>query len=118
MSDSEPSNRRDFLKTSLAATAGMASLPKWLASQTAAGSGSFELNEITLDDLRRGLENGRFTARNLAQQYLSRIESIDKAGPRVNSVIEVNPDAFAIADDLDKEHQAKGRRSAFHGFRC
>jgi amidase len=115
MSDSRPSNRRDFLKTSLAATAGIAVLPKWLACQTAGGAGGFELTEITLDDLRRGLESGRFTARSLAQQYLSRIESIDKAGPRLNSVIETNPDALAIADDLDKERKAKGSRSPLHG---
>src|SRR4051794_22058246 len=116
MSDSRPSSRRDFLKTSLAATAGIAALPKWMASQTASGASSFELNEITLDDLRRGLESGRFTARDLAKQYLSPIESIDKTGPRVNSVIEINPDALAIADDLDKERQAKGRPGPLHGI--
>src|SRR5438270_958068 len=116
MSENKPSNRRDFLKISLAATAAMAALPKGLATaQTAAGAGSFELNEISLDDLRRGLESGRFTARSLTEQYLLRIEAIDKAGPRVNSVIEINPDSLAIANDLDKERRAKGVRGPLHG---
>ena len=58
---------------------------------------------------------GKITARALCEKYLARIEELDKRGPRINSVIEVNPEALAIADQLDKERQARGPRSPLHG---
>src|SRR5258706_13052101 len=58
---------------------------------------------------------GRITSRALTAQYLNRIKAIDKAGPRINAVIEVNPDALAIAAALDKERKQKGPRGPLHG---
>src|SRR5258706_3492073 len=59
---------------------------------------------------------GRITSRALTAQYLNRIKAIDKAGPRINSVIELNPDALAIAAALDKERKEKGPRGPLHGI--
>ena len=117
--DRQPSDRRAFLKTGLAAAAGATALPGLLHAQTASGRSapsSFELDEITLETLRQGLESGRFTARSLAERYLARIEAVDKGGPGLNAVIEVNPDAPAIADQLDQERRVKGARGPLHGI--
>ena len=62
------------------------------------------------------MQSGRLTARAITEKYLARIEKVDKHGPAVNSVIEVNPEALAIADKLDRERQAKGPRGPLHGI--
>jgi amidase len=77
---------------------------------------SFELDETTIAELQRGMESGRFTARSLAEIYLSRIEAIDRGGPGLRSVIETNPDALLIADALDKERKVSGPRGPLHGI--
>jgi amidase len=64
---------------------------------------SFEFDEITIGELQHGMMSGKYTARSITEKYLARIEEIDKHGSEINSVIEVNPDALAIADALDKE---------------
>ena len=56
------------------------------------------------------------SARTLTEKYLARIEAIDRKGPALNSVIEVNPDALAIADAMDKERQEKSTRGPLHGY--
>lgn len=76
----------------------------------------FELDEVTISDLQDGMNSGKFTAHSLAEKYLARIKEIDKAGPAVNAVIEVNPDALSIADGLDKERHGKGPRGPMHGI--
>lgn len=76
----------------------------------------FELEEITIPELQDGMKSGKFTARSLVDKYLARIDEIDKRGPAVNAIIELNPDAFAIADALDQERQAKGPRGPLHGI--
>ena len=110
--------RREFLKAGIAASAA-AALPELLHAEPqgmGSGAGVFELDENTVSDLRRGLDGGKFTARSLTERYLSRIESLDKAGAKLNSVIEINPDALEIADDLDRERRAKGARGPLHGI--
>lgn len=77
---------------------------------------AFELDEVTIDDLQEGMKSGKYTARAITEKYLSRIEAIDKSGPAVNSVIEVNPDAADIAESLDRERKDKGARGALHGI--
>jgi amidase len=77
---------------------------------------SFDLNELTIAELQQGLQAGTYTARSLAEKYLARIDAVDKSGPAVNSVIELNPDALAIADALDKERKEKGPRGPLHGI--
>ena len=76
----------------------------------------FELDEITIADLQAGMASGKFTARSITEKYLARIEEIDKQGPALNSVIEVNPDALAIADALDQERKANHLRGPMHGI--
>lgn len=87
-----------------------------VASVPRAGRKSFALQEITVAELQRGMASGRFTAAALVRQYLKRIDEIDRRGPRLESVIELNPDAFAIAQALDRERKAKGPRGPLHGI--
>lgn len=75
----------------------------------------FVLDEITISELQDGMNSGKFTARSLVERYATRIEAIDKQGPALNSVIEMNPEALSIADALDQERKAKGPRGPLHG---
>jgi amidase len=76
----------------------------------------FEFDEVTIRELQEAMTSGKRSARSIAKSYLERIEEIDRHGPKLSSVIEVNPDALAIADALDKERKAKGARSPLHGI--
>jgi len=117
--EQKQADRRRFLKSGIAAAAGLAVLPEWLRAQgqsSGTSTAGSELDEITVQNLRHGLESGQFTARRLAEHYLTRIEAVDRKGAAVNSIIEVNPDALAIADDLDRERRAKGPRGPLHGI--
>jgi amidase len=126
--------RRDFLKTG--AAAGGAALvagcgapsPGGPAQSTKPGPDSepaaglawqepaFEHAESTVADLARAQAEGRLTALALTKAYLARIEAIDRSGPRLNSVIEINPDALAIAETLDAERGKSGPRGPLHGI--
>ena len=86
------------------------------APNQASAVGSFELDEQTIAELQEAMKSGALTARSIAEKYLSRIAAIDKQGPRLNSVIELNPDAAAIADALDAERKTKGPRGPLHGI--
>src|SRR5215467_10541219 len=77
---------------------------------------SFELDEKTIAELQEAMKSGGLTARSIAEKYLSRIAAIDKQGPRLNSVIELNPDAATAADALDAERKNKGPRGPLHGI--
>ncbi len=74
------------------------------------------LPEWTIADLNEKMEAGELTARQVAELYLQRIEAVDKNGPYINSVIELNPDALEIADALDKERKAGKVRGPLHGI--
>jgi amidase len=76
---------------------------------------SFPLQEATFEQLQQYMQAGRYTSRQLVEMYLERIEKIDRSGPTLRSVIEVNPEALAIADALDAERKAKGARGPLHG---
>ena len=71
--------------------------------------------ELTISRIQQGLESAALTTRELTIYYLDRIASIDKAGPTLNSIIELNPDALEIADQLDKERSAGHVRGPLHG---
>ncbi|MEA2176185.1 MAG: amidase [Blastocatellia bacterium] len=77
---------------------------------------SFELEEMTIADLQKSMQTGKLSSRSITSKYLSRIEDVDKRGPTINSVIELNPDALEIAEVLDKERKAKGARGPLHGI--
>ena len=76
----------------------------------------FELEEATIESLQKDMTGGRYTARRIAQLYLDRIAELDRQGPTLRSVIELNPDALAIADTLDAERTGKGARGPLHGI--
>jgi len=82
---------------------------------TPAATDPFELAEITIAGLQEGYQSGRWTARQVTEMYLARIESVDRRGPGVNSVIEINPDAIAIAEGLDRERKDGRTRGPLHG---
>jgi len=77
---------------------------------------AFPLEEATAAQLQDWMTSGRYTARQIAELYLRRIEEIDRDGPALHAVIEVNPDALAIADALDAERKATGARGPLHGI--
>jgi amidase len=74
------------------------------------------MEELTITELQARMAAGQLTARQLTEAYLARIAAIDRAGPRLNSVIETNPDALEIADALDSERAANGPRGPLHGI--
>ena len=76
----------------------------------------FELDEITISTLQDGMKSGQFSAHSLVEKYTARIDEIDKHGPALNSVIELNPDALSIAESLDQERKGKGPRGPLHGI--
>ncbi|RPJ22944.1 MAG: amidase [Chloroflexi bacterium] len=71
--------------------------------------------EWTVSELQEKMESGELTARRLAELFMERISEIDKNGPYVNSVIELNPDALEVADALDVERQGGKTRGPLHG---
>ena len=77
---------------------------------------AFDLEEATIASLISDQQSGKRSARAIAEQYLARIDAIDRNGPSLRSVIERNPDALAIADALDAERKAKGMRGRLHGI--
>src|SRR4029450_10511956 len=76
----------------------------------------FDLEEATIASLIGDQQSGRRTARAIAERYLARIDTVDRNGPSLHSVIELNPDALAIADALDAERKSKGLRGPLHGI--
>jgi amidase len=74
------------------------------------------LDELGLAALQKDLESGKYTSRRLVELYLSRVDAIDRHGPALNAIIEVNPEALAIADRMDAERKAKGPRGLLHGI--
>jgi len=79
-------------------------------------TGAFDLEEASVTDLQQRMASGRETARSLVEKYSARIEAIDRNGPALRSVIELNPDAIEIADRLDTERKAGRTRGPLHGI--
>jgi amidase len=75
----------------------------------------FELDEVTVMQLQEGMQSGKWSAERLAELYLWRIEQVDRRGPNLNAVLEVNPDAMAIAAERDAERRAGRVRGPMHG---
>ena len=116
-------SRRSFLKKTMIGGIAAATFPSMtFADKTAVHSVPSseikpgEFDEITITELADGMKSGKYTVRSITEQYIARIKEIDKSGPAINSVIELNPDALAIADQLDKELKEKGPRGPMHGI--
>lgn len=109
--------RRNFLKNSSLAGLTMATSSLLSFNEKAEfGSDNFPFLEVTIDELQQKMNAGAYTSRSITEIYLKRIESIDKNGIKLNSVIELNPDALQIADQLDKERKAGKLRGPMHGI--
>lgn len=114
-------NRRKFLRSGSLAGISLAPLAGFSANEKNrqpenAGNPAFALEEVTVDELQKGLQSGKYTSKYIATLYLQRIESIDKKGPAINSVIEINPDALLIAEQMDKERKSGKVRGPLHGI--
>ena len=125
MNDQEHSelSRRDFITYGAAGVA--AALTAGTLSASAADAESSGdagartgdgVKETTILELQQSMASGERTARFLTEAYLERIEEIDSAGPALNSVLALNPDALDIASALDRERQERGPRGALHGM--
>ncbi|MBP6024592.1 amidase [Ferruginibacter sp.] len=121
-------NRRNFIKNSSVAGLSVTALSFAACNQTeskenkakaeteTAAADSFVLNEITIDALQQKMQAGELSSHAITQLYLDRINQIDKAGPKLNAVIELNPDALSIADAMDAERKAGKLRGPLHGI--
>ncbi len=118
--------RRDFLTTGTIATVGLTTLlpacqneaPKTNGTTAAADDAvaGFELNEESISSLQEKMASGKYSSEQLTKIYLDRIDAIDKKGPSLNSVIEINPDALSIAKSLDEERKSGKTRGPLHGI--
>ena len=79
-------------------------------------SQSFALQEISIAELQQRMSTGVLTSHVVVQEYLDRIAAIDKSGPAINAITEINPDALAIADQLDTERKNGNVRGPLHGI--
>jgi amidase len=119
-------NRRKFiLSTSVAAAASTvlasASFPLQAKEKIKSGSDEvidddFDLNEITIDELQERMSSGKLSSKKITEMYLKRIAKMDKQGPTLNAVIELNPDALEIAEQMDEERKNGKIRSRMHGI--
>ena len=120
-------DRRDFLSASLvtAAAATVGGVPTRATAQRADATGvdavtgqpaAFPFAELSVVALQSRMTTGALTSRALTAAYLARIDAVDRAGPLLNSVIETNPDALAIADARDAERRAGTVRGPLHGI--
>ena len=114
-------NRRNFIQIGMASAGAIGAISGSDAMAAAkklgkANNTSASIIEATVADLQAAMTAGKLTSKALTAQYLARIKAIDKSGPRINSVIEINPDALVIAAALDKERKAKGPRGPLHGI--
>ncbi|MBM63608.1 MAG: amidase [Acidobacteria bacterium] len=117
-------SRREFLRVSSAGGAAIvgasvACRPALsgvsASSQLFSGMDAFPLEETTISTLRQGLSSGELTARSILEAYLTRIDQLNLSGPELHAVLETNPDAFDIAEKLDREQQYSGFRGPLHG---
>ncbi|MFD2570096.1 amidase [Spirosoma soli] len=118
-------NRRSFIKHSSVVSVSATSLAAASCSSPKAAESNeddkpfvdeFELNELTVPDLQKKMQAGEYTSESITKLYLDRIEAIDKKGPRLNAVIEINPDALTMAKAMDQERKNGKVRGPMHGI--
>ena len=104
------SSRRHFLRTSGLAAASISLGPLLNGCATGGApkttASGINVEEITVAELQTAMQSGRLTSVQLVEIYLERIQAMDRTGPTLRAVEEVNPDAIAIARSLDQERQA------------
>jgi amidase len=115
-------SRRAFVGVGIAgalgAVAGISTEPAGAATVKRAPSTlpPFELEEATITQLQQWMASGKYSSRKLCEMYLKRIDEIDRNGPALRSVLQINPDALSIADSLDVERKSGRVRGAMHGI--
>jgi len=116
-------NRRNFLRNSslTGVTLGAAALESFLGAgrknvDRDAGIDGFALEESTIDQLQQKMKSGEYTSQSITEMYLQRIAAVDKNGPVLNAIIELNPDAREIAARMDAERKAGKIRGLLHGI--
>ena len=77
---------------------------------------SYDVTEKNIEELQQDLSKGRVTSVELVNAYLSRIKLIDQDGPKLRSIIAINPDVLNIAEILDEERKVGKVRSPLHGI--
>jgi len=77
---------------------------------------AFELEEATIAEIQREMVSGKLTSLSLTRQYLERIGEMDRRGPTLRAMLDINPDAQVIARDLDAERRGRGIRGPLHGI--
>jgi amidase len=82
----------------------------------AVSSAPSELNELTIAQLQQMMTTGHLSSTELVEYYIQRIGALDRRGPKVNAILELNPDAISIARALDHERRTKGPRGPLHGI--
>jgi amidase len=107
-------NRRNFILGAAAASGALIE-GNVMAADTKK-SEPFDVIEASVGQLQQALTAGALSAKKLTELYLARIKAIDKFGPSLNAVIELNPDALMIAEALDLERAKKGPRGPLHGI--
>ena len=105
--------RRAFLRGSAAAIVAIAGAPRRAGAQ---GGASFDVAEKSISQLQTALAAGQVTSEQLVERYLTRIRAYDQSGPRLNSVVFINPNASADARALDVERKTRGPRGPLHGI--
>ena len=112
--------RRSFLKNSIATGAILSvngcNSPETTVDKPEQKIDDFSLNEITISKLQLSYKNGELNSEKVVKMYLERIDEIDKNGPALNAVIEINPDAMALAKSLDKDRKNGKIRGPLHGI--
>ena len=111
--------RRAFLQLGALAVTGT-SLAQAVNTPTVLAKGLtmpfLQLEEATIVELQDAMKSGQITSRQLTEMYIERIHQINEQGPTLKAILEINPDALTIADQLDKERHEKGPRSILHGI--
>jgi amidase len=119
--------RRDFITSSSLAAAGLTSAlaiscntnpspAKEEEKKPTNTDDNFALNEITVAELQDKVQKGEYTYEQITDMYLQRIDALDKKGPAINAVIELNPDAKIFAREMDRERNNGKVRSPLHGI--
>ncbi len=118
--------RREFLKLGAVGAAAAATLvacgPRVGQEEGSAGqvepgaAGFFPLQEATVADLQGRMESGELSAQRITELYLERIEKLNHQGPELNAILVTNPDALAVAQELDRERSQGKVRGALHGI--